>query len=132
MSTGTVLAANADVSNSNYAWVLGFLSRELKVLYLAFFQRWGGETEVKSFGTLSHHPILSPTCISFIAIAVCEIPAVVVFPAHVLRKTSCPIVGVSPPSAPEGPISPSYHQLWVPSPGTGTRYDRHHTGHHRP
>lgn len=80
MSCGTVLAANADASSSNYAWILGFLSCAFQALYLVFVKRSGLETGMNSFGILYYHSILSLPCVGIIALGVGEIYPALNFP----------------------------------------------------
>ncbi|CDF37214.1 unnamed protein product [Chondrus crispus] len=79
MSSGTVLAANADLSSSNFAWLLGFASCFFQALYLTFVKRSGVDTGMNSFGILYYHSILSLPCISCIALAVGEISPALAF-----------------------------------------------------
>lgn len=80
MSIGTVLAANADTSSSNFAWMLGFISCLFQALYLVFVKRSGAETGMNSFGILYYHSILSLPCISLIALSVGELQPALHFP----------------------------------------------------
>ena len=73
MATGTVLAARADTTSSNFAWFLGFTSCAFQALYLTFVKRSGIETGMNSFGILYYHSILSLPFISLIVLAVGEI-----------------------------------------------------------
>lgn len=67
MSTGTLVAANADTSSTTSAWALGLASCFFQALYLIFVKRSGGETGMNSFGILYYHSLLSLPCISLIA-----------------------------------------------------------------
>lgn len=80
MVSGTVLAANADVSSAFSAWMLGVISCLFQAMYLTYVKRSGVETGMTSIGVLYYHSILSLPCVSLIILGVGEIGPVLAYP----------------------------------------------------
>lgn len=79
MVSGTVLAANSDVTSSLSAWMLGLVSCLFQAMYLTYVKRSGVDTGMTSIGILYYHSILSLPFILLIIVGVGEVGAVLAY-----------------------------------------------------
>jgi solute carrier family 35 len=73
MTSGTIMAANADTASALSSWILGLVSCIFQALYLTFVKRSGITTGMSSVSILYYHSILSLPFISMIILGVGEL-----------------------------------------------------------